>query len=59
MVVTLKEFRAFFPDINDNYVTSFLPDATLEEGRSQMSYTRYVIRTAPGVYLVHPDVFES
>ena len=58
MVVTLKEFKAFFPDVNRNYVSSFLSAATLEEGRSQMMHTQYLMRLRKGVYRVHLDVFE-
>jgi len=57
VVVTLKEFRAFFPDINYNYAGSFLSASALEDGRSQMTHTQFVMRLRKGVYLVHPDVF--
>ncbi len=59
IVVTLKEFKIFFPDITSDYISSFLPAATLEVGRLQMTHTKYVIRKALGVYLVHSDVFKS
>ena len=59
VVLTLKEFRAFFPDINDNYARSFLPAATIETGQVRMEHTKYVIRLEAGVYLVHPDVFKA
>ncbi len=57
--VTLKEFKAFFPDVNDNYAGSFLSAATIETGRSQMTRTQYVIRLCKGVYRVHTDVFDD
>jgi len=47
--VTVKAFKAFFPDINRNYVNSFLATATLEPGRTQMANTKYVIRLHKGV----------
>jgi len=59
VVVTRKEFRAFFSDITSDYVNSFLPAATLEPGRSQMTGTKFVFRLQLGVYLVHPDVLKS
>ncbi len=59
VVVTLKEFRDFFSDITSNYVNSFLPAATLEPGRLQMTRTKFVFRLRPGGYLVHSDVLDS
>ncbi len=57
VVVTLKEFRDFFSDISSDYVNSFLPAATLEPGRLQVTRTKFVFRLHLGVYLVHADVF--
>jgi len=57
--VTVKEFQAFFADINDNYTGSFLSAAAIDAGRSQMTNTQYVVRLRKGVYLVHSDVFKS
>ncbi|HED35050.1 MAG TPA: hypothetical protein ENJ08_12700 [Gammaproteobacteria bacterium] len=57
VVVTLDEFRVFFSDITSDYVNSFLPAATLEPGRTQMTPSRFIFRLRLGVYLVHPDVF--
>jgi len=57
--LTTKEFKAFFPDINRNYAGSFLSAAALEEGRTQMTHTQYIIRLRKGMYRVHPDVFKS
>ncbi len=59
MVVRLEEFKVFFSDITSDYVSSFLPAAALEPGWSQMMYTKFVVRLRPGVYLVHPDVFDE
>ncbi len=56
--LTIKEFKAFFPEVNRNYLGSFLSAATLEKGRTQMTYTQYLIRLRKGVYRVHPDVFK-
>jgi len=56
IVVTLKEFKAYFCDIKTDYINSFLPAATLEPGQSSVSHTRYLFRVRKGAYLVHPDV---
>ncbi|HED36540.1 MAG TPA: hypothetical protein ENJ08_20270 [Gammaproteobacteria bacterium] len=56
--LTITEFKAFFPDENRNYLGSFLSGAALEKGRTQMTYTQYLMRLRKGVYRVHPDVFE-
>ncbi|HED33090.1 MAG TPA: hypothetical protein ENJ08_02580 [Gammaproteobacteria bacterium] len=56
--LTIKEFKAFFPEVNRNYQGSFLSAAALEKGRLQMTHTQYVIRLRKGVYRVHPDVFK-
>jgi len=58
VLVTVKEFKTFFPDINCNYASSFLAAAAIEAGRSQMTCTQYVMRLRKGVYRVHPDVFK-
>jgi len=58
VLVTVKAFKVFFPDINDNYASSFLAAAPIETGRSQMTYTQYVMRLRKGLYRVHPDVFK-
>ncbi len=57
VVITLDEFRAFFSDITSGYVESFLPAATLEPGRTQMTPSKFIFRSQRGVYRVHPDVF--
>jgi len=56
IVVTLKEFKAYFSDIESSYIGSFLPAATFEPGRSSVTHTKYLFRVRRGVYLVHPDV---
>ncbi len=56
VVVTLDDFRDFFPDITSGYVESFLPAATLEPGRTQMTPSKFIFRSQRGVYRVHPDV---
>jgi len=56
VIVTLKEFKAYFSDVETQYNMSFLPAATIEPGRSAMSHTKFVFRLRKGVYLVHGDV---
>lgn len=55
-VVTLKEFKAYFSDITTQYISSFLPAATIEPGQFSASHTKFVFRVRKGAYLVHPDV---
>ena len=59
IIVTLKEFKAHFKDIQTQYVTSFLPAATIEIGQRSISRTRFVFRLSKGVYLVHPDAIKG
>ena len=58
VVVTLKEFKAYFSDIKTQYVASFLPAAAFEPGQSTLTHTKYVFRLRKGVYLVHPDALK-
>jgi len=55
-VVTLKEFKAYFPDVTTQYVSSFLPAVTIEKGRYAMTNTRFLFRIHKGVYMLHPDL---
>jgi len=56
VIVTLKEFKSYFSDINTQYLSSFLPAATLEPGQYTLTHTRFLFRVSKGVYLVHPDL---
>ena len=58
VMVTLKEFRAYFGDVKSQYIMSFLPAATIEPGQVTMSHTKFVFRVAKGVYLVHEDALQ-
>ena len=58
VIVTLQEFKQCFSDIKSQYVTSFLPAATIEPGRISMSYTKFVFRVRSGVYRVHKDALK-
>lgn len=58
-IVTLKKFKQHFSEIETQYVSSFLPAATLEPGMITMTHTRFVFRLAKGVYRVHPDLLED
>lgn len=57
--VSLKQFRMYFNDIKTQYVSSFLPAATIEIGQLSISHTKFVFRIKKGVYLVHPDAIEE
>ena len=57
VIVTLKEFKAYFSDIESEYVTSFLPQSTFEPGQHTLTHTRFVFRVRKGVYRVHAGVF--
>jgi len=59
VVVTLKEFKAYFSDIKTDYINSFLPAATIEPGQMTATHTKYIFRIKSGVYLVHADAIES
>lgn len=59
IIVTTREFRAHFCDVNDDYLETFLPAATIEAGRYQATNTRYMFRISNGVYRVHTDALIS
>ena len=46
----------YFSEIKTQYVSSFLPAATIEPGMYTMSHTKFVFRIAKGVYKLHPDI---
>ena len=56
IVVTLKEFKAYFSDIKTDYINSFLPAATFEPGQNTVTHTKYLFRMRKGAYLLHPDI---
>ena len=58
-VVSLREFRRFFPDVDFNYAGSFLPGAVIETGQTSATKTQFVFRITRGLYLVHPDTIEE
>ncbi len=58
-IVTVKQFRAYFNDIQGLYTTSFLPAATIEIGQHSISHTKFVFRLSKGVYRVHEDAIED
>ena len=59
VIITTRQFKYFFNDLNRLYATSFLPAATIEAGRSCMSHTKYVIRLNRGVYRLHEDAIKA
>ena len=44
--VTLKEFKHHFSDIETQYVSSFLPAATMESVMIAITHTKFVFRIA-------------
>lgn len=54
-IVTLKDFKRYFSDIETDYVGSFLPVAVIEAGRTKATATKFVFRVKRGVYRVHPE----
>lgn len=59
IVVTLKEFKAYFTDIRTKYISSFMPAAAFEPGQCSVSHTKYLFRVRRGAYLVHPDALKE
>jgi len=59
VIVTLKEFKRHFSDIQSAYVNSFLPAAVIEPGQYNISFTRYIFRIKKGLYRVHPQAIEE
>lgn len=55
VVVTLKEFKSYFCDMQTGYINSFLPAAVIETGQHSITNTKYVFRLKAGVYRVHPQ----
>ncbi len=55
VIVTVLEFKAYFKDVNHEYLETFLPAAVIEPGRNEITSTRYVFRIKHGVYRVHTD----
>ncbi len=58
-IVTLQQFKAYFKVIKTQYITSFLPAATIDVGQYTATHTKYVFRLRKGVYRVHPDALEA
>ena len=58
-IVTLKEFKAYFRNIETGYVTSFMPASVIENGQFSATHTKFLFRIKKGVYRVHPEVIEE
>ena len=58
VVVTVREFKLYFRDIKTDYIGSFLPAASIEEGQTTATHTKYLFHIRKGVYRVHPDALE-
>ncbi len=59
VIVTLKQFKAFFIDVKSDYINSFLPAAVIETGQYTATHTKYLFRIRKGVYRIHPDAIEE
>lgn len=59
ITVSLREFRFYFNDINTQYVSSFLPAATIDTGQVSITHTKFVFRIRKGVYLIHADAIDE
>jgi len=59
ITITLQEFKRCFSDVKTQYISSFLPAATIEPGRVRMSDTKYLFRTGFGVYRLHEDLLTT
>ena len=59
VTITVKEFNAYFRDINPHYPGAFLRQATIEQGQISATHTQYLFHVRKGVYLVHPDALEK
>lgn len=59
VIVSLKEFKAYFCDVKSDYVNSFLPAAVIETGQRSVTHTKFLFRVRKGVYRIHPDAIED
>ena len=59
VTITVKEFKAYFRDINPHYPGAFLRQATIEQGQISATHTQYLFHVRKGVYRVHPDALEK
>lgn len=57
--VTLKEFKAYFSDVEKATACAFMPAATIEIGQNTADDSRFLFRIARGVYKVHPDALKE
>jgi len=58
-IVTARQFRLYFNNIQGLYTTSFLPAATIEIGQHSITHTKFVFRLSKGVYRVHDEAIEE
>lgn len=59
VVVSLREFKAYFSDVKSDYINSFLPAAVIETGQYTATHTKYLFRIRKGHYRVHPDALNQ
>jgi len=54
----IMDVRRLFPLVAYTFITSFLPSATIEPGRTSASHTRFLFRRGKGQYRFHDDALE-
>lgn len=59
VVVSLRQFKAYFCDVKSDYINSFLPAAVIETGQYTATHTKYLFRIRKGIYRVHPDALKQ
>ncbi|MDH5571700.1 MAG: hypothetical protein OEY89_08045 [Gammaproteobacteria bacterium] len=57
--VNLRDFKAYFSDIDSDYINSFMPASVIETGQQSPTHNRFLFRVSKGLYKVHPDVLRS
>ena len=56
IIITQKEFTAYFKNIKPTYSKTFLATAVIETG---LTHTRFLFRESKGIYRVHPLAIEA
>lgn len=59
VVVSLRQFKAYFSDVKSDYINSFLPAAVIETGQYSATHTKYLFRVRKGIYRLHPDALKQ
>lgn len=59
IIITMQEFKFYFKDVKSGYLSSFMPAATIEKGRTAMTHTKFLFRIKNGVYRLHPEAIDA